>query len=151
MLGAGVSIGVCGMRKPPGGKWAFIMSVEVLIEGAVVKLCKWSWDMRLAVVVIWPPADIAQLSSILIIVLLSVDGIRFRDGTLLTIIIDEESLLAPVAVDWRPAPVGLYRLFMSFDGRATNLVLVCVCCVGGGEIRRGCHLFPFQRYNVSYQ
>lgn len=55
-----------------------------------------------------PPADIAQLSSILIIVLFMEDGKRceFKDGTLLTMLISEdEGSLGLVVVDWRPAPV----------------------------------------------
>lgn len=85
-----------------------------------------------------PPSDIAQLSSILIIVLFRVDGKRceFRDGTLLTMLISEDEgspLLLVVVVGWRPAPLWpllpMYRCLMSLLllGRATNLVLVCVC------------------------
>lgn len=103
ILGAGVSIGVCGIRKPPEDRLPFITSAEVFMEGAVVKLWKWSCVNKLPPECTAPAVDIAQLSSILIIVLLRVDGIRceFSDGTLLTMLIrDEESLpvgaVAPV-------------------------------------------------------
>lgn len=126
-LGAGVSIGVCGIRKPEC-RLEFINSA--LSVGPVLKPCEGSWWAR-KLLPPPPPVDIAQLllSSILIIVLFNEVGRRceLRDGTLFMMLMRGAG--SPDWV-WIPPPVvvlPMYCCFRSLLARATSLVLVWVC------------------------